>query len=913
MIAILSHRRLGRLFYCLISVVVALAMPMKAADPQQTVVSDVVYRADGTTAKGTILISWPAFSTADGKPVAAGSMSVKIGAGGAVNIALIPTQGATPSGTAYKVTIALDDGSSSTEYWAVPALSPTTIAAIRATQVPATVAMQVVSRDYVDAQLATAVRKNGDETIGGEKTFESSPLVPPPGTETAAANKAYVDDAIAAAVPLAGNVLNINKGGTGTNAFTPSRCVRVTDDGSSLESAPADCGGGGSANADTLDGKHLAELRTGFDVRDYAGADAGAKINAAIAAAVTAGGGVVDARSLRGVQTISTCPIQVGTASAPVWLMFGHAAHFNIACSGGAKVFVVGDSSAITGEMGTTMLAGSPSGFFVNPGVTLDSVITNADQTGAQEAAYIDGLYIMAVDSTVTVNTAAIHLKKVYVPSRITNTTVYNFNGRAIWLESVGNTKLDHIESNGGGYPNAEPLVIDHGSGSIYIFGGTYEHAGPGKYNIRIEQVASDPGATQNVSIFGTYTEGSNSAGGMLIHNARNIEVHSYQCGGSFQDGSACVQLVQDIDSPPAVQSIIAENISGGIVSYGAAGAATYLVNDTIDGITYLGKQITTGGIISRLVFRGSETHYTSNDTIVGGATYAASSDANVPLVARWNSASQSGNMVQVEDNTGALQGWADKSGNWHAGFGLYYGAGGALMSLSNSGVNWQSSGGAALAAKAGSLVVSNSYSNDAPANGIYSLGQFKSGVATGTKPIDTTSTTLNDNLNADLVDGKHAADLVLSADKTGAGAKVPSIDASPTDGCAQLTGGKIVSTGSACGSGGNATPLGSGTAVSLTAPRQYYVCTGTCTVTPPVPAAGYEFCVMNGDNVSTVITFAALGSSAMYENTARTAYGTAGTGTLVSSGAAGDKVCLLGLDSTHYLTTTYTGSWTAN
>lgn len=125
-----------------------------------------------------------------------------------------------------------------------------------------------------------------------------------------------------------------------------------------------------------------------------------------------------------------------------------------------------------------------------------------------------------------------------------------------------------------------------------------------------------------------------------------------------------------------------------------------------------------------------------------------------------------------------------------------------------------------------------------------------------------------------------------------------------------------VSGTGITCGTSAGtapATTLGTGTSVSLTAPRQYYICTGTCTVTPPVPAAGYEFCILNGNNVSTVITLAALGSSAMYENTARTAYGTAGTGTLVSGGAVGDAVCLVGLDSTHYLTVTYTGTWTAN
>lgn len=259
--------RLARLFYCLISALVVMALPLHAADPAKTIVSDTMYRADGSAARGTLLISWPAFSTADGKPVAAGTLSVKIGASGSVNIPLLPTQGATPAGTAYRVVVSLDDGSSSTEYWAVPALSPTTIAAIRSTQVPATVAMQVVSRDYVDSQLATAVRRSGDETIAGSKTFDSSPLVPPPGTDAAAANKGYVDVAIAAAAPSASNVLNINKGGTGTNSFAPARCVRVADDGNSLEAAVADCG---NSNADTVDGVHAADLTSATKIQGTA-------------------------------------------------------------------------------------------------------------------------------------------------------------------------------------------------------------------------------------------------------------------------------------------------------------------------------------------------------------------------------------------------------------------------------------------------------------------------------------------------------------------------------------------------------------------------------------------------------------------------------------------------------------------
>lgn len=103
------------------------------------------------------------------------------------------------------------------------------------------------------------------------------------------------------------------------------------------------------------------------------------------------------------------------------------------------------------------------------------------------------------------------------------------------------------------------------------------------------------------------------------------------------------------------------------------------------------------------------------------------------------------------------------------------------------------------------------------------------------------------------------------------------------------------------------------GSGATLVAPRSYYVCTTTCTMTIPVPAAGDEFCVMNDDNVSTKITLSNPGTGVQYENTARTAYGTATSGTLVSGGAAGDKICIVGRDATHYLSVSYVGTWVAS
>src|SRR5947207_1442068 len=106
-----ESRPFGRLSYFLISLLVAmLASRLDAQAPQTTQITDIVYRSDGTPARGAVLISWPNFTTADQKAVAAGRLSVTLGTGGALSIALVPNAGGDPAGTYYKVTFQLDDG-----------------------------------------------------------------------------------------------------------------------------------------------------------------------------------------------------------------------------------------------------------------------------------------------------------------------------------------------------------------------------------------------------------------------------------------------------------------------------------------------------------------------------------------------------------------------------------------------------------------------------------------------------------------------------------------------------------------------------------------------------------------------------------------------------------------------------------
>src|SRR5438477_766421 len=173
-----------------------------AATPATTRISDTVYRADGAPAAGTVLISWPSFTTGDNSPVAAGVKSIQLGSQGARSVDLVPNTGAIPAGTLYKVIYKLNDGTTAPEFWSVGTSSPTTIGSIRTTPGSGT-ASSIVSREYVDtvvagkANDAAVVHVAGNKVIAGSKLFAAPPSVPTPILGTDAANKAYVDSSVA--------------------------------------------------------------------------------------------------------------------------------------------------------------------------------------------------------------------------------------------------------------------------------------------------------------------------------------------------------------------------------------------------------------------------------------------------------------------------------------------------------------------------------------------------------------------------------------------------------------------------------------------------------------------------------------------------------------------------------------------
>ncbi len=184
--------------------VTAAAQAASGSTIATTQVTDTVYRADGTPATGSVIVSWQAFTTASGRTVPSGTTSATI-TGGALSLQLVPNAGSTPMGTYYAAVYHIDDGSVSREFWVVPVSQfPVLVSAIRSTVLPTSVAMQTVSKSYVDTAIAAAVTghpldsspyviKTGD-TMTGALVLPGDPTTP-----NDAADKHYVDVNIAAA------------------------------------------------------------------------------------------------------------------------------------------------------------------------------------------------------------------------------------------------------------------------------------------------------------------------------------------------------------------------------------------------------------------------------------------------------------------------------------------------------------------------------------------------------------------------------------------------------------------------------------------------------------------------------------------------------------------------------------------
>jgi hypothetical protein len=212
------------------------------------------------------VVSWPAFTTANGLAVAADSTTVAIAPDGFVSVNLAPNLGATPAGLYYTAVYYMSDGTSNTQYWVVPAAAQASLAQVQAQLMPAAQAVQTVSKAYVDqaiAELTGSLLTASGGTLSGPLYLSGDPTQP-----LQAADKHYVDTTFSKAVPLAGgsmtgalvtpSVNGVQSPVAGSSQTTLQLAMNSAGTSGAMEIPPAYAGSDGFTNPNGL---YVADLR----------------------------------------------------------------------------------------------------------------------------------------------------------------------------------------------------------------------------------------------------------------------------------------------------------------------------------------------------------------------------------------------------------------------------------------------------------------------------------------------------------------------------------------------------------------------------------------------------------------------------------------------------------------------------
>ena len=321
-----------------------------------TTVQGTVYLANGKPGSGTLVVSWPAFTSVESQLVVAGQTSATIGSDGFLSINLAPNQGASPAGLFYTAIYHMSDGTTSTQYWIVPATAQATLAAVQSQVMPAAQAVHAVNEAYVNQ----AIQELSGSLLGVAGGPMSGPLYlsGDPTQANQAADKHYVDSQLGLAVPL-----------TGAAATGPLTSI---------------------------------QLGATYQVDQFAGSDFGAKLQTCLNGLNQTYGGTCDARNFTGIVSMGSS-LTISTANAVIDLPCATiiTASQVIVTAGTRNVVLRGCSqrgaSTASGSLGGTVLlysginaavqVGDSTYAVDTPGFHMDNVLVNitaAASAGAQ-------------------------------------------------------------------------------------------------------------------------------------------------------------------------------------------------------------------------------------------------------------------------------------------------------------------------------------------------------------------------------------------------------------------------------------------------------------------------------------------------------------------------------------------------
>lgn len=311
-----------------------------------TTVQGTVYLANGQPGNGTLIVSWPAFTTAQNQLVVAGQTSATIGSDGYLTINLAPNQGASPAGLFYTAVFHMGDGTTSTQYWIVPSAAQATLASVQSQVMPAAQAVHAVDEAYVNQ----AIQELSGSLLGTSGGIMTGPLylIGDPSQPDQAADKHYVDESFGQAVPMTGAAM--------TGPLTS------------------------------------IQLGAAYQVDQFGGADFGAKLQACVNGLNATYGGTCDARNFAGALLMGS-NVTISTANATLEMPCATITTANqmIVTAGTRNVVLKGCSlrgaSAASGSQGGTVIlysgasaavqVGDPKFAVDTTGFHMDNVLIN--------------------------------------------------------------------------------------------------------------------------------------------------------------------------------------------------------------------------------------------------------------------------------------------------------------------------------------------------------------------------------------------------------------------------------------------------------------------------------------------------------------------------------------------------------
>lgn len=265
-----------------------------------------------------------------------------------------------------------------------------------------------------------------------------------------------------------------------------------------------------------------------YQAGTYAGADAGAKINACITSVIQAGGGICDASDLGGTQNFAE-QVLVGSAQSEasrigVTLLLPNAAtwqwHMTDSASCGLRQY--GGTSIVgpqPGGGGNNMILTATSGS------SMDSIYC----TDSAGSIYVraEGFSVFNHEAGNTFTNGVAHIQNVVDESSFTRIFAGNYYGDAWHVTSACcGTRFDNIQgiSNGqidNGAQGGVPLTIGSGAvRSVAFYNSTFNAPGSGLPDILIQGESMVMG----VNFFNTYMEGN----GAIDASTSMVLIESY-------------------------------------------------------------------------------------------------------------------------------------------------------------------------------------------------------------------------------------------------------------------------------------------------------------------------------------------------------------------------------------------------